>query len=43
MDNTILGQCDVEELTKDNLLNLYSLVINECRNRNLKDGNGKFI
>jgi hypothetical protein len=43
MDATILSQDDLEEYTKEELLNLYYLLVGECRNRNLKDENGKYI
>ncbi len=35
MDDTILGECDVEYMKKENLLNLYSLVIKEVAKRGL--------
>jgi hypothetical protein len=43
MDATILTECDLEEYTKNELLDLYDVLIKECRNRNLKDTNGRYI
>ena len=33
MENTILDRCDVEELTKEELFDLYEIVIREVCNR----------
>jgi len=35
MEHTIIDKCDIEELTKEELFDLYSLVITEVCNREL--------
>ena len=35
MEDTILDKCDIEDMKKENLFELYSLVINEVSQREL--------
>ena len=37
MEHTILDKCDVEELTEEELYDLYGLVLMEVQNRELLD------
>jgi len=37
MEHTILDRCDIEELTEEELFDLYELVINEVCNRELTE------
>ena len=37
MEHTIMDRCDVEELTEEELFDLYELVIREVQSRELLD------